>query len=81
MVLSQVKARDIMTPGVIVEAVPKASTLREIYNSRDLIFTRIPVFGGSKASISGYILRTEMPEKTVREKWEHIRRKLQRTLT
>ena len=63
MKLSQVKARDIMTPSVIVETVAESSTLKEAYDNLELLFTRIPVFAENKEYITGYILRTVMLEK------------------
>lgn len=63
MKMSQVKARDIMTPSVIVEAVGESATLKEAYDKLELIFTRIPVYAENKDYITGYILRTAMLEK------------------
>ena len=68
--LSQVKVREIMTPSVIVQAVPETSSLREVYDSCELIFTRIPVFAESKEYITGYILRTDMLEKLAADDFE-----------
>lgn len=67
MKLSQVKARDIMTPSVIVEAVTEACTLKDAYEKLELLFTRIPVFAENKEYITGYILRTTMLEKLAKD--------------
>lgn len=70
MKLSQVKARDIMTPSVIVEALPESATLKEAYDSLELLFTRIPVYAESKEYITGYLLRTTMLEKLAEDDFE-----------
>lgn len=68
--LSQVKARDIMTPRVIVQAVPATMTLREFYDTKERIFTRIPVYGEGKDYVCGYILLTTVLEKLAADEFD-----------
>lgn len=69
--LTQVSAREIMTPGVIVTAVQEQQTLKEVYEAlKENMFTRIPVFAESKEYITGYILRTELLSKLADDQFD-----------
>lgn len=55
--LSSVKAKEIMTPSIVVEAVNQELTFKEFYGIQEWRFSRIPVFETDKGCITGYILK------------------------
>lgn len=55
------RARDIMTPRVVLEMAPEDLSLREVYeSSHQPSFSRIPVYLNSKDHISGYMLKDQL---------------------
>lgn len=55
--LSSVKAKEIMTPSIVVEAVNQELTFKEFYDIQEWRFSRIPIFETDKEYITGYILK------------------------
>ncbi len=55
--LSTVKAREIMTPELVVESADVNMTLGEFQQQNELHFSRIPVYDKSKEFIVGYVLK------------------------
>ncbi len=55
--LSSVKAKEIMTPSIVVEAVNQKLTFKEFYDIQDWKFSRIPIYNVSKEYITGYVLK------------------------
>lgn len=58
--LSNVKAKEIMTPSIVVESANENLSLKECYDNRKWNFSRIPVYRESKDFIVGYILKDDM---------------------
>ena len=56
---SQLKARDVMTPRTVVVAYPEATPLREIADD-GTPFSRLPLYHGTKDSVTGYVLRDDV---------------------
>lgn len=55
--LAGVRAKEIMTPRIVVEMVDENMTVKEFYDSRDWTFSRIPVFSADKDYVTGYVLK------------------------
>lgn len=55
--LSSVKAKEIMTPSIVVEAVNRKLTFKEFYDMQEWKFSRIPIYEVCKEYITGYILK------------------------
>lgn len=56
--LGNIKAKDIMTPRIVVAIAAEDMTLQEFYKNKDLLmYSRIPIYSENKEIISGYILR------------------------
>lgn len=55
--LSSVKAKEIMTPSIVVEAVNRELTFKEFYDIQEWKFSRIPIYEVGKEYITGYILK------------------------
>ncbi len=55
--LSGVKARDVMTPSIVVESASVNLTIKEFYEQQVWNFSRIPVYDKSKEYIKGYVLK------------------------
>ena len=59
--LSDIAAREIMTPFVVVEAVSGSTTLRQFYEKSQLSpFSRIPVYDTQREFVTGYVRRTDV---------------------
>lgn len=58
---SQVRAKDIMTPRTVVKAADLSTTIGEFYEkNKNLRFSRIPIFDGSKDHITGFVLKDQI---------------------
>lgn len=55
--LSGVKARQIMTPSVVVESACQDLTVKDFQAKQSWSFSRIPVYAGDKDYITGYVLK------------------------
>ena len=54
--LAGVKAREIMTPSIVVETANTNLTIKEFYDQQTWNFSRIPVYDTNKDYIVGYVL-------------------------
>ena len=55
--LAGVKAREIMTPSIVVETANTNLTIKEFYDQQTWNFSRIPVYDTNKDYIMGYVLK------------------------
>ena len=55
----QLKARDVMTPRTVVVAYPEETAIREIADD-GTPFSRLPLYQGSRDSVTGYVLRDDV---------------------
>lgn len=55
--LSGVKARQIMTPSIVVESACQDLTVKDFQAKQSWSFSRIPVYAGDKGYITGYVLK------------------------
>lgn len=55
--LSGVKARQIMTPSIVVESACQDLTVKDFQVKQSWSFSRIPVYAGDKDYITGYVLK------------------------
>ena len=55
--LSGVKARQIMTPSIVVESACQDLTVKDFQAKQSWSFSRIPVYAGDKDYITGYVLK------------------------
>lgn len=61
--LSNMKAKDIMTPYVVVASVPISTSMKELYDNKALeVFSRIPVYDTRREFIAGYVRRVNVLE-------------------
>ncbi len=58
--LAQVKAREIMTPAIVVESVDARHTVKECYEARKWNFSRLPVHDESEDRIRGYVMKNDL---------------------
>lgn len=52
-----VKAREVMTPSVVMESADQKMTVQEFYRQQEWNFSRIPVYENEKEYITGYVLK------------------------
>ena len=55
--LSNVKAKEILTPRIVLEMADEEMTLKEFYDAKDWRFSRIPIYSKDKDNITGYVLK------------------------
>jgi len=55
--LSGVKAREVMTPSIVVESAHQDLTIKAFYEQQEWNFSRIPVYDKVKEYITGYVLK------------------------
>lgn len=55
--LSNVKAKEIMTPKIVLEMADESMSLKEFYDANDWRFSRIPIFKDDKDNVTGYVLK------------------------
>ena len=55
--LAGVKAKEVMTPSIVVESANVNQTIKEFYEQKEWKFSRIPVYDHNKDYIVGYILK------------------------
>lgn len=55
--LSGVKARQVMTPSIVVESACQDLTVKDFQAKQSWSFSRIPVYAGDKDYITGYVLK------------------------
>ena len=68
--LSNVNAREIMTPFVVVSSVTKDITMKEFYDDKTLTaFSRIPVYDTRREFIIGYVRRANVLEMLAQDKF------------
>lgn len=69
--LITVKAKDVMTPNLVVESVDVNSTFKEFYEDKTLLpYSRIPVYNESKDCIVGYVLKDTVLAKISEDKFD-----------
>lgn len=69
--LSKVRARDIMTPFVVVASVSRSTTMKEFYADKSLSpFSRIPVYDSGREFITGYVRRATVLEMLTRDNFD-----------
>lgn len=77
--MSNITARTVMTPSVVVQAAEESMTLRDFYKNKQYQNnSRIPVYSENKDFITGYILRSVVLERLSEDRFdmtlEEIRR-------
>ena len=55
--LSNVKAKEIMTPKIVLEMADESMSLKEFYDANDWRFSCIPIFKEDKDNVTGYVLK------------------------
>lgn len=55
--LSNVKAKEIMTPKIVLEMADESMSLKEFYDANDWRFSRIPIYNDDKDNVTGYVLK------------------------
>lgn len=69
LLMTELRAEDIMTPRSVVMAFDKASTVGEVIDDKTpLAFSRIPVYDDTMDNITGIALKTELMESYYTEK-------------
>ena len=68
--LAGVKAREVMTPSIVIESANVNLTIKEIYEQQTWNFSRIPVYDTSKDYIVGYVLKDMVLKELSEDKFD-----------
>lgn len=68
--LSNVKAKEIMTPMIVVESANRNMSLKEFYDKQKWNFSRIPLYDKSKDYITGYVLKDMVLKELSEDKFQ-----------
>ena len=68
--LAGVKAKEVMTPSIVVEMTNVNMTIKEFYEQQTWNFSRIPVYEKSKEYIIGYVLKDMVLKQLSDDKFE-----------
>ena len=64
-----IRAKDVMTPRMVVKAAPETMTINEFYaENKNLRFSRIPVYSSNKDLINGFFLKDTLLQNIIDEK-------------
>lgn len=59
--MQELSTRDVMTPRTVMFALPVVTTVREFVDRRDAMqFSRVPVYGANVDDVRGYVLKTDV---------------------
>lgn len=68
--LSNVRAKEIMTPFVVVASVTGKTTMKEFYDMKELdAFSRVPVYESDREFITGYVRRANVLEMLAQDRF------------
>ncbi len=68
--LSNIRAKEIMTPFVVVGSVARSTTMKEFYDNTSLAsFSRVPIYESDREFITGYVRRANVLEMLARDKF------------
>lgn len=66
---NKILAKDVMTPRTVVVAADEKTTIRDFYEeNKNLRFSRVPLFQGSKDQITGYFLKDQLLASLIEKK-------------
>lgn len=69
--LKNVKAKEIMTPRVVVDIADEELFLSDFFKNKDYLkFSRIPIYSEDEENITGYVFTQEVFERLVEDKFE-----------
>lgn len=68
--LAGVKAREVMTPSIVIESANVNLTIKEFYEQQTWNFSRIPVYDTSKDYIVGYVLKDMVLKELSEDKFD-----------
>jgi len=69
--ISNVCAKEIMTPFVVVSSVSRSTTMREFYDNASLSpYSRVPVYDSKREFITGYVRRANVLEKLTQDRFD-----------
>jgi len=80
--LDDIKAFDVMTPRIVASIASESMSLKDFYqDERYDHFSRIPVYGDSPESITGYVLRSDALEDLAEDKFDLQLKDIRRNVT
>lgn len=78
----QLRVRDVMTPRIVVYALPETHTVRQVIEEhQEFQFSRIPIYRDSRDDVSGYVLKDEILLRAAQEDVDITLRELRREIS
>ena len=79
--LKNVKAREIMTPRVVLAIADEEQCLNDFFGNKDILkFSRIPVYSEDEENITGYVFTQEVFERLAEDRHDLILRDIKREI-
>ena len=80
-ILWDVKAREIMTPRVVLAIADEEQCLNDFFGNKDILkFSRIPVYSEDEENITGYVFTQEVFERLAEDRHDLILRDIKREI-
>ncbi len=78
---SSLRVKDIMTPRIVVFALPETLTVQEVVDEHhEFRFSRIPIYTETRDDVTGYVLKDDILLKAAQDKGEVTLRDLKRDM-
>ncbi len=78
---SSLRVKDIMTPRIVVFALPESLTVREVVEDhQEFRFSRIPIYTETRDDVTGYVLKDDILLKAAQDKGDVTLRELKRDM-
>jgi CBS domain containing-hemolysin-like protein len=79
---NSVRAKDIMTPRMVVTAAPEDLSISDFYIENEALnFSRVPVFSASKDHITGYVMKDDILTSMIKKKDSESLGKIKREIS
>jgi CBS domain containing-hemolysin-like protein len=81
MLLNSLRARDVMTPRVVVQTLDQNQSVATAFEQQDIMrFSRLPLYQGERENLVGYLLKADLLLHAARDHWDKPLSELKREL-
>ncbi len=81
MLLNALRARDVMTPRVVVVSLDQRSTVQAAFEQQDIMrFSRLPLYDGERENVVGYLLKSDLLLQAAMDNWSKPLSELKRDM-
>ena len=81
MLLNALRARDVMTPRVVVVSLDQQRSVHSAFEQQDIMrFSRLPLYDGERENVVGYLLKSDLLLQAAMDNWTKPLSELRRNL-